>query len=80
MTDLKQIEVYVLKLRSECEIAELGYTPRHEISAEAYRGGEIALLVEQQLVYTHFGYGSWLELRSPQVLRATINYIMRDTR
>ncbi|PRY25205.1 hypothetical protein CLV78_102382 [Aliiruegeria haliotis] len=75
--DWSDIEAFVERLREQQGAVVLGKRRLQEVSGNAYPGGEIALLIERQLVNTQFGYGAWKELHGANVLEAVRNYIRK---
>ncbi|SNT28635.1 hypothetical protein SAMN05421757_109172 [Tropicimonas sediminicola] len=73
------VEAFVERLRRQEGAVPLSRCRVQEISGDAYPGGEIALLVERQLVNTHSGYGAWKELDASNVLQAVRDYIARES-
>lgn len=76
---LDSVIAYVEEVRADEGISELGRDQRPEISGQAHHAGEIALLVECQLVKTEFSFGAWRELKNPQVLRAVKEYVRAES-
>jgi hypothetical protein len=65
-------------LRLRRGVTEVDRETKPELSGISYPGGEIGHLVERQLVTTECGYGSWDELRNPEVLSAVEEYVERE--
>lgn len=72
------VEEYVLRERVRQGIHAVDRTVKSELSGEAY--GEIALLLDRQLMTTEVGYGSWTSLKDPGVLEAVYLLVCSRTR
>lgn len=80
--DLSELHHAVRRLRAIRRIDSSEVDRRHksEFSCESYPGGEIAHLVERQLLTTEFGYGSWREVSTDEMLRSALEYIDAEVR
>lgn len=75
---LVSFERKVAELRLRRGISSVDKQAKAELSCFSYPGGEIAHLVERQLLTTEFGYGSWKELRNSEILSAVNDYIEKE--
>lgn len=78
MQTFEDVVDYVERIRSDCGITKLSHERLPELSGDAFRGGEIAMLVECQLAKTANGYGAWGELKDSHILKAVRDYIRRS--
>ena len=68
----------VKKLRVIRGISSVDRQAKSELSCFSYPGGEIAHLVERQLLTTEFNYGLWAELNNSDILSAVEEYVKKE--
>lgn len=69
------IKDYVTRERARLNIQDVGCQRRMELSGEQF--GEMVMLLDQQLILTHFGYGAWDELNNLDVLEGVYLLVAR---
>ena len=72
---MSSIKDYVTRERTRQSIQDVDREVKSEMSGESF--GEIAMLLDRQLMTTEIGYGSWIELNSIEVLEATYILVKR---
>lgn len=76
---LKLVRKFVEKERLKMNVTDKHLEPAGKPELSCYAMGEFKNLLYRQLIYTRFGYGSWIGL-SGDVLDGLVSYIERVKR